>query len=74
MNILRFFLFFLSFEPLGRHDLPPENESSFMLDWKLRKGAKNGEEILHTGADYQGNMSSVTPIPFSFKIVAGVVK
>ena len=34
-------------------DLPPENESSFMLDWKLRKGALNGEKILHSGADYQ---------------------
>ena len=35
------------------NDLPPKNESSFMLDWKLRKGALNGEKILHAGADYQ---------------------
>lgn len=34
-------------------DLPPENESSFMLDWEIRKGASNSEEILHTGADSQ---------------------
>jgi len=34
-------------------DLPPENGSSFMLDWRLRKGAIDGQEVLHTGADYQ---------------------
>jgi len=33
-------------------DLPPENESSFMLDWKLRKGAIDGQEVLHARADY----------------------
>jgi len=32
---------------------PPENGSSFMLDWRLRKGAIDGQEVLHTGADYQ---------------------
>jgi hypothetical protein len=32
--------------------LPPEKESSFMLDSKLRKGAIDGQEVLHTGADY----------------------
>ena len=24
-----------------------------MLDWGIRKGALDGQEILHTGADYQ---------------------
>jgi len=35
-----------------------------MLDWKLRKGALNGEEILHAGADYQDNVvtTSLKPI------------
>ena len=35
------------------NDLPPEKESSFMLDWGLRKGASNGQKILHSRADYQ---------------------
>ena len=34
-------------------DLPPENESSFMLDWKIRKGAIDGQKVVHTGADSQ---------------------
>ena len=34
-------------------DLPPEKESSFMLDWKIRKGATDGQKVLHTGADSQ---------------------
>ena len=34
-------------------DLPPEKESSFMLDWKIRKGAIDGQKVLHTRADYQ---------------------
>ena len=34
-------------------ELPPEKESSFMLDWKLRKGALDGQKVLHRGADYQ---------------------
>jgi len=34
-------------------DLPPENESSFMLDWKLRKGALDGQKVLHARANYQ---------------------
>jgi hypothetical protein len=37
----------------SKDDLPPENESSFMLDWKIRKGATDGQKILHTGADSQ---------------------
>ncbi len=37
----------------GRIDLPPPKESSFMLDWKIRKGATDGQEALHTGADSQ---------------------
>jgi hypothetical protein len=36
-----------------RSDLPPENESSFMLDWKLRKGALDGQKVLHARANYQ---------------------
>jgi len=32
--------------------LPPEKESSFMLDSKLRKGAIDGQEVLHIGANY----------------------
>ena len=39
--------------PPAPGDLPPKNESSFMLDWKIRKGALNSEEIIHIGADYQ---------------------
>jgi len=31
---------------------PPENESSFMLGWKLREGVLNGQKALHSGADY----------------------
>ena len=31
-------------------DLPPENETSFMLDWEIRKGALNGQERLCTEA------------------------
>jgi hypothetical protein len=31
----------------------PENESSLMIDWGIRKGALDGQEILHTGTDYQ---------------------
>ena len=38
---------------LGVSDLPPEKESSFMLDWKIRKGATDGQKVLHTGADSQ---------------------
>ena len=34
-------------------DLPPKNKSSFMLDWKIRKGALDGQKVLHTGEDYQ---------------------
>jgi len=34
-------------------DLPLENESSFMLGWKLRAGVLNGKKALHSGADYQ---------------------
>ena len=37
----------------GGSDLPPENESSFMLDWKLRKGALDGQKVLHARANYQ---------------------
>ena len=29
-------------------DLPPEKESSYMLDWKIRKGAIDGQKVLHT--------------------------
>jgi len=29
-------------------DLPPENESSFMLGWKLREGVLNGQKALHS--------------------------
>ena len=36
MNVM---LFILNPESLIL-DLPPKNESSFMLDWKLRKGAR----------------------------------
>ena len=51
-NILDEELNFMSHLPPYPSDLPPENESSFMLDWKLRKGALNGEEILHTGTNH----------------------
>ena len=34
-------------------DLPPGNETSFMLDWKLRKGALNGQKVLYGREDYQ---------------------
>jgi len=34
-------------------DLPPENESSLMLDWKIRKGALDGQKVLHTETDHQ---------------------
>ena len=33
--------------------LPPENEFSSMLDWKIKKGALDGQKVLHTGVDYQ---------------------
>ena len=36
----------------SKSDLPPEKESSFMLDWKLRKGAIDGQKVLHTTASY----------------------
>ena len=29
-------------------DLPPEKESSYMLDWKIIKGAIDGQKVLHT--------------------------
>jgi len=32
---------------------PPKRSPVLMLDWKIRKGAIDGQEILHTGADYQ---------------------
>jgi hypothetical protein len=34
-------------------DLPPEKESSLMLDWETGKGALDGQEVLHARADYQ---------------------
>jgi hypothetical protein len=34
-------------------DLPPNNQSSLMLGWKTRRGATDGQKVLHTGADYQ---------------------
>ena len=34
-------------------DLPPQRESSLMLDWGLRKGALNGQEVLRTGTNHQ---------------------
>jgi hypothetical protein len=34
-------------------DLPPEKESRLMLDWEIRKGALDGQEVLHARADYQ---------------------
>jgi predicted MFS family arabinose efflux permease len=43
----------MMFFGFGWYDLPPQKESSFMLDWKLRKGATDGEKVLHTGADSQ---------------------
>ena len=33
--------------------LPPLKDTSFMLDWELRKGATDGQKILHSRADYQ---------------------
>ena len=32
-------------EEVTRTDLPPEKESSSMLDWKLRKGALDGQQV-----------------------------
>jgi len=29
-------------------DLPPENDTSFMLAWENRKGGINGQEVIHT--------------------------
>ena len=42
-----------NFKEYDFSDLPPKKESSFMLDKKIRKGAIDGQENLHTGADYQ---------------------
>ena len=41
---------------MGDIDLPPENESSLMIDLKLRKGVKNGDETL-TG-EIEGDIKS----------------
>jgi len=43
------------YPPISRwaDDLPPKKESSFMLDWKIRKGGTNDQKVLHTGADSQ---------------------
>ena len=55
-NIVRTFILFVqSARAVLKYtlDLPPEKESSFMLDWKIRKGATDGQKVLHTGADSQ---------------------
>ena len=32
---------------------PPESSPAIVLDWKIRKGAKDGQEIAFSGADNQ---------------------
>ena len=40
-------------DPDPRLACPPKRSPVLVLDWKIRKGAIDGQEILHTGADYQ---------------------
>ncbi len=44
---------------------PPKTSPVLVLGWVLRKGAIDGQEILHTGADYQQAHSDVL-LPSTF--------
>ena len=51
-------------------DLPPENDTSFMIDWNYTKGGPNGQEVLHAG---EVNQDDLVTIAESFTGIVPVI-